>query len=105
MRATPCTKNNIIIAIEWAAVAVTSPDRRQSKTLILSMNEDEKSLETEFSIVICRPTEHLWSKYTRKTNKVNQQTLSLSLQLSLSLSLSLSLVKMIAKLERTLCTA
>ena len=36
-----------------------TPDRRLSKTLILSLNhfEDKKSLETEFSIVICRLVE------------------------------------------------
>ena len=33
---------------------MNTPDRRQSKTLILSTNVDQKSLETEFSIVICR---------------------------------------------------
>ena len=31
-----------------------TPRRRQSKTLILSTNVDQKSIETEFSIVICR---------------------------------------------------
>ena len=31
-----------------------TPGRRQSKTLILSTNVDQKSIETEFSIVICR---------------------------------------------------
>ena len=30
--------------------------RRQSKTLILSRNVDHKSIETVFSIAICRPT-------------------------------------------------
>ena len=35
-------------------------DRRQSKMLILLTNIDKKSLETEFSIVICRPTGHKW---------------------------------------------
>ena len=30
------------------------PGRRQSKTPILSRNVDQKSLETEFSIAICR---------------------------------------------------
>ena len=34
---------------------IHTPNRRQSKTLILSTNVDKKSLETEFSIVICRP--------------------------------------------------
>ena len=33
-----------------------TPDRWQSKTIILSMNVDQKSSETEISIAICRPT-------------------------------------------------
>ena len=32
-----------------------APDKRQSKTLILSTDVDKKSLETGFSIAICRP--------------------------------------------------
>ena len=32
-----------------------TPGRRQPKTLILSTNVDQNSIETEFSIVICRP--------------------------------------------------
>ena len=39
---------------------VPTPDRRQSKTLILLKNVDQKSLETEFSIDICRPTGDKW---------------------------------------------
>ena len=35
---------------------VPIPDRRQSKTLILSMNVDQNWSETEFLIAICRPT-------------------------------------------------
>ena len=35
-------------------VHVSTPGRRQSKTLILSTNEDQKLFETEFSIAICR---------------------------------------------------
>ena len=35
---------------------ITTPGSRQSKTLILSTNVYQKSLETEFSIAICRPT-------------------------------------------------
>ena len=31
-----------------------TPGRRQSKTLIVSPNVDQKSFETEFSIAICR---------------------------------------------------
>ena len=38
--------------------------RRQSKTLILATNVDQKSLETEFSIVICRPTGDKWQSKT-----------------------------------------
>ena len=33
----------------------STPGRRQSKTPILSRNVDKKSIETEFSIAICRP--------------------------------------------------
>ena len=36
--------------------AVNKPDRQQSKTPILSRNEHKKSIETVFSIAICRPT-------------------------------------------------
>ena len=42
----------------------TTHDRRQSKTIMLSSNEDQKSLETEFSIVICRPTGDKWQSKT-----------------------------------------
>ena len=41
-----------------------TPDRRQSKTLILSTNVDQKSLETEFSVTICRPTGDKWQSIT-----------------------------------------
>ena len=41
-----------------------TPGRRQSKTLILATNVDQKSLETEFSIVICRPTGDKWQSKT-----------------------------------------
>ena len=37
-------------------VSRITPGRRQSKTPILSRNVDQKSIETVFSIVICRPT-------------------------------------------------
>ena len=40
------------------------PGRRQTKTLILSMNVDQKWLETEFLIAICRPT---GNKFQSKT--------------------------------------
>ena len=41
-----------------------TPCRRQSKTLILSTNIDQKSLETEFLITICRPTGDKWQSKT-----------------------------------------
>ena len=37
-----------------------TPGRRQSKTPILSRNVDQTSLETEFSIAICRHTGDNW---------------------------------------------
>ena len=37
-----------------------TPGRRQSKTLILSTNVDQKSLATEFTIAICRQTGDNW---------------------------------------------
>ena len=43
---------------------INTPDMRQSKTLILSTNADQKSLETEFSIAICRPTCDKWQSKT-----------------------------------------
>ena len=39
-------------------------ERRQSKTLILSTNVDQKSLETEFLTAICRPTGDKWQSKT-----------------------------------------
>ena len=48
---------------EWTMyywVFYFTPDRRQSKKLILSMNIDQKSLETEFSIDFCRLTSDKW---------------------------------------------
>ena len=41
-----------------------TPDRRQSKTLILSTNVDKKSLGFEFSIAICSPTGDKWQSKT-----------------------------------------
>ena len=41
-------------------VSISTPDRWQSKTLILLTNVDQKSLKTEFSIVICRLTDDKW---------------------------------------------
>ena len=40
----------------WNGSCMPTPARRQSKTLILSMNVDKKSLGTEFLIAICHPT-------------------------------------------------
>ena len=45
-------------------LSIYTPDRRQSKTLILSTNVDKKSLGTEFSIAICRPTGDKWQSKT-----------------------------------------
>ena len=41
-----------------------TPDRQQSKMLILSTNVDQQSLETEFSIAICRLTGNKWQSKT-----------------------------------------
>ena len=41
-----------------------TPDRRQSKTLTISTNVDQKSSETEFLIVICRPIGDKWQLKT-----------------------------------------
>ena len=41
-----------------------TPGKRQSKTLIQSTNVDHKSLETKFSIVICRPNGDKWQSKT-----------------------------------------
>ena len=53
-----------MIASPWELVHFTdqrlTPDRRQSKTLILSTNVNKKLLETGFSIVICRQTGDKW---------------------------------------------
>ena len=38
--------------------------RRQSKTSILLRNVDQKSIETVFSIAICRPTGDKWQSKT-----------------------------------------
>ena len=43
---------------------VSTPDRRQSKTLILSTNVDQNWVETEFSIAICRSTGDKWQSKT-----------------------------------------
>ena len=41
-----------------------TPDRRQLKALRLSRNVDQKLLETEFSIAICRLTGDKWQSKT-----------------------------------------
>ena len=43
---------------------MNTPDRGQSKTLILLTNVDKKALETEFLIDICRPTGDKWRSKT-----------------------------------------
>ena len=42
----------------------TTPGRRQSKTPILLRRVDKKSLETEFSIAICRHSDDKWQSKT-----------------------------------------
>ena len=44
--------------------SLNTPGRRQSKTPILSRNVDQKSLEIEFSIAICRHTGDKWQSKT-----------------------------------------
>ena len=39
---------------------MSTPNRRQSKTLILSVSIGKKLVETEFSIAICCPTGNKW---------------------------------------------
>ena len=43
---------------------MNTPGRRQSKMPILSRNVDQKSIETVFSIAICRPTGDKWQSKT-----------------------------------------
>ena len=43
---------------------IITPDRQQSKTLILSTNVDQKLLETEFLIDICHPIGDKWQLKT-----------------------------------------
>ena len=43
---------------------IYTPGRRQSKTPILSRNVDKKSIETVFSIAICRHTGDKWESKT-----------------------------------------
>ena len=57
-----CSLSRVRVKRSSHANTKYTPDRRQSKTFILSMNVDKKSLETEFSIAICRPTGNKWQK-------------------------------------------
>ena len=51
-----------LMKISW--IRINKPGRRQWKTLILSTNVDQKSLETGFSIAVCRPTGDKWQLKT-----------------------------------------
>ena len=46
------------------SVTILTPGRRQSKTPTLSRNVDQKSIETVFSIAICRHTGDKWQSKT-----------------------------------------
>ena len=55
--------------VSWSVLSVNlgmilTPDRGQSKMLILSTNMDKKLLETEFMIAICRQTGDKWQSKT-----------------------------------------
>ena len=65
-RTTSSTQMNIQFDFDLCSIEYVSitPDRRQSKTLTISTNVDQKSLETEFLIVICRPTGDKWQSKT-----------------------------------------
>ena len=67
-----------------------TPGRRQSKTPILSRNVDQKSIETVFSIAICRHTGDKWQL----------KTLILSI-----FDLRLSIVGSVFRLPPTRCVA
>ena len=45
-------------------LSMNTPDKRQSKTPILSRNVDQKSIETALSIVICRQCGDKWQSKT-----------------------------------------
>ena len=49
------------VKLYWSII---TPDRRQSKTSILSRNVDQKSIATVFSIAICRPIGDKWQSKT-----------------------------------------
>ena len=59
-----CWDYDLTRNLSWTAMYSITPGRRQSKTSILSTNVDQKLLETEFSIVICRPTGDKWQSKT-----------------------------------------
>ena len=44
--------------------SIFTPERRQSKKLLLSTNVEQELLETEFPIAICRPTGDKWQSKT-----------------------------------------
>ena len=48
----------------FPAYFIITPSRWRSKTLILSTNVDQKSLETEFLIAIFHPTGDKWQSKT-----------------------------------------
>ena len=48
----------------YSVYSINTPDRWQSKTLILSTKVDLNSLETEFLIAICCPTGDKWQSKT-----------------------------------------
>ena len=50
--------------MENLEIILITTDRQQSKTLILSTNVDQKSLETVFYIAICRLAGDKWQSKT-----------------------------------------
>ena len=59
-----CVQGKATDVIHLVCIDVNTPGRRQSKTPILSRNVDQKSIETAFSIAICRPTDDKWKSKT-----------------------------------------
>ena len=59
----PILGHNVNRISSWSDSFIT-PGRRQSKTTLQSRNVDQKSLETVFSIAICRPTGDKWQLKT-----------------------------------------
>ena len=77
--------------------------RRQSKTLILSTNVDKKSIETEFSVVICRPIsnrKHLFLRFFPCSSIVKSVS-DCHLPVSLSIDTAPALCISISNYERT----